>query len=312
VAAKRKSNAQDVWSPLAIQVDDELLAEAVASVERRGKESPKHAKVSRAVPPQSMTPSGRDQSEIQALELGVDEIALLEVTEARVPKRQVATVHVPADGRDALIEELTALVQTLERQRAGLDLLNEKLLARVQAIETEMEQMHRRSLKERDQALKSGQEITIREFLPAMDNLDRARAYVAADPTQVMQGFVMVAEQFRRALTRLGAERIDASVGTTFDPDRHEAILQVHRGDLPQGSVVEEARSGWTLNGRLLRAAQVAVVAGPRAPSPAADPLAAAPEALNGAPAAPSVNGAAQASRPASGEEKAPGEAQSS
>jgi molecular chaperone GrpE len=69
----------------------------------------------------------------------------------------------------------------------------------------------------------------------------------------------LVCKQLQEVLTRFGAEPICA-LGAMFDPRLHEAMARVvTSGDPPDGTVVEEYRRGYLLDGKVLRPALVAV-----------------------------------------------------
>jgi molecular chaperone GrpE len=65
-------------------------------------------------------------------------------------------------------------------------------------------------------------------------------------------------------LARYGVTRM-GDVGDSFDPERHEAIAVVPGRDQPKGTIAEVARSGYSVDGRVLRPAQVAVARPPSA-----------------------------------------------
>lgn len=56
-----------------------------------------------------------------------------------------------------------------------------------------------------------------------------------------------------------GLSRIETEAGTEFDPNLHNAIFEVPGTDVPAGCIVTVTKSGYTLNGRVIRAADVGV-----------------------------------------------------
>lgn len=100
-------------------------------------------------------------------------------------------------------------------------------------------------------------------ILPVVDNFERALA--AAEATRDFEKLVGGIEGIRRQLADLlekeGVEAIDA-VGQPFDPNLHNAILRDESSDAPENTVIEELQRGYTLGGRVLRAALVKVSAG--------------------------------------------------
>lgn len=94
----------------------------------------------------------------------------------------------------------------------------------------------------------------LRDWLDAVDSVERALRMEPGDP-----GLTAVLEQMNAILARHRIVRQDA-VGTRFDPERQEAVAVVPTTDLPDQTVVEVTRSGFsTADGQILRPAQVVV-----------------------------------------------------
>jgi molecular chaperone GrpE len=105
---------------------------------------------------------------------------------------------------------------------------------------------------------KFGSEPLIHELLQIIDNLERALAHTVpgVDPN-LIAGLNMVLKQFNMTLEKYGVRRIESSF-KPFDPHLHEAVAQ-EPSDKPEGVVLKEHSSGYTLHGRLLRPARVVV-----------------------------------------------------
>lgn len=101
------------------------------------------------------------------------------------------------------------------------------------------------------------------QFLPVLDNLDRALAHAGGDPGAIVEGIRAVREEALAALTRLGFPRYEET-GVLFDPNRHEAAKVVQTDEVPPGTVVEVLRPGYGRDNRWLRPAAVAVATSPR------------------------------------------------
>lgn len=110
------------------------------------------------------------------------------------------------------------------------------------------------------------------ELFPVQDNLQMALQHASSDAARVLQGVQMIAEQLRRTIERTGAQRILATPGTPFQPEFHEAMQRVPSADHPEGTIQAELSAGYTLHGRLLRAARVSVAAPALAPTPSTTP----------------------------------------
>ena len=106
-----------------------------------------------------------------------------------------------------------------------------------------------------------GQSPTICAVLPVLDHLEMAIAHANAEPEKILQGVQMVISQFQGVLRRLGAQRVPSQTGDQFQPELHEAMLHTPSTEVEVGHILQEISSGYTLNGRLLRAARVSVAA---------------------------------------------------
>ena len=97
-----------------------------------------------------------------------------------------------------------------------------------------------------------------RQWLPVVDNLERALEHAAADPRTIVEGIQAVRQQALGVLTGLGFPRRD-DTGATFDPARHEAVAAAYDPRVPPGTVVQVVRPGYGTPDRQLRPAQVVV-----------------------------------------------------
>ena len=96
------------------------------------------------------------------------------------------------------------------------------------------------------------------QWVPVIDDLDRALAHAAGDPSAVLEGVRAVREHALAVMARLGYPRYE-EVGVPFDPVRHEAVRAVEDAEAPAGTVVEVLRPGYGQEDRWLRPAAVAV-----------------------------------------------------
>jgi len=131
----------------------------------------------------------------------------------------------------------------------------------------DLENYKRRAVREKQDALRFGSEGLLRDLLPVIDNLHRALAHARTgregDP--ILTGIDLVLRGFDEVLERHGVKVVPAR-GTTFDPNRHEAISHVE-SEAPANTVIDEHQRGYVLHDRLLRPALVTVGKGPsRAP----------------------------------------------
>jgi len=145
-----------------------------------------------------------------------------------------------------------------ERLRAELAALQDRHLR----LQAEFENYRKRQQRDRDEANRLSRERILIEITGVLDNLERALSHASAaeaQPESLTQGVELVGRQIREVLARFGAVPI-SSLGEPFDPRLHEAMARVDTsGDPPDGTVVEEYRRGYLLDGKVLRPAMVAV-----------------------------------------------------
>ena len=108
--------------------------------------------------------------------------------------------------------------------------------------------------------MKYANETLIRDILPTVDSMDRALGQVAdaTDLEAFVDGLRMIRDTFISVLGKHGATQIDA-VGKIFDPNFHEALMQVEGSEGQDNTVAEEFETGYLLNGRLLRPSKVSI-----------------------------------------------------
>jgi len=128
----------------------------------------------------------------------------------------------------------------------------------------ELENYKKFAAKERADLIRYNNESIIRDLLPILDSLDRALdlAGSSKDVNAFMDGVRMIQEQLLNRLEKYGVRKIEA-VGREFDPNIHEALLQVESDEHENNHVVTEFEKGYLLNDRLLKPAKVSVARRP-------------------------------------------------
>lgn len=116
----------------------------------------------------------------------------------------------------------------------------------------------KRNNETRANAYADGKGDVIKSILVIGDNLDRALALAIDEKTR--EGMELVVRQFAETLKNLGVSEINP-VGETFDPNVHEAVHQVEPEDGDQSGTIKQVfKKGYSLNGKMLRYAQVVVI----------------------------------------------------
>jgi molecular chaperone GrpE len=133
---------------------------------------------------------------------------------------------------------------------------NAQLFARLQRLQADFDNYRKRVRTEMQELATHSLCDVIRELLPVIDNLERAKQ--ATGSTEALSaGVELVHKQFLAVLEKYGLNMIEAC-GLQFDPSLHHAIMQVE-GTEPENTVVEELQRGYRLKDRVLRASLVKV-----------------------------------------------------
>ncbi|MFA5284802.1 MAG: nucleotide exchange factor GrpE [Smithellaceae bacterium] len=123
----------------------------------------------------------------------------------------------------------------------------------------ELDNYKKRAARDKADIIKYGKEDLIKDILPFLDSLDRALAHSDAGDAQTFKdGIALIQDQLLCCLKKHGVERIE-SVGSDFDPNFHEALMQMESADHQDNQVVSEMEKGYLLNGRLIRPSRVCV-----------------------------------------------------
>lgn len=181
--------------------------------------------------------------------------------DANIPPEAAALEERAVPGDAAELQKKVAVLEaqleeSMRRARETSDRLkdtHERLLRTA----AEFDNFKKRSLKEKDDVQKFGSERLLKDFLPVLDNLERALDHTGSDPAQVIEGVRLVQKLFETTLGKHGVVGFTAK-GKPFDPNLHEALMQQDSPE-PPGTVIGEMARGYKLNDRLIRPAAVVV-----------------------------------------------------
>jgi len=167
---------------------------------------------------------------------------------------------VEAHAADAAVD-VTALQATIEQLQQQLADAKDQTLRTA----AEMQNVRRRAEKDVESAHKYALEKFVNGVLPIADNLDRTLDAVpdreAEGVKPLVEGVELTRKTLLDVLSRFQVEQIDP-LGAPFDPQFHEAVSMVENPSAEPNSVLHVMQKGYTLNGRLLRAAMVMVAKG--------------------------------------------------
>lgn len=149
----------------------------------------------------------------------------------------------PADPLDAALAEIEKLKQKLLYTTAEFD------------------NYRKRTLKEKSELILNGSSTTLEALLPVIDDMERAiDGQDAVDDVEALkEGQQLIYKKLMHVLSTLGLKAIDTK-DQLFDVDFHEAVAMVPTDDdTNKGKVIDCVQKGYTLNGKVLRHAKVAV-----------------------------------------------------
>lgn len=165
------------------------------------------------------------------------------------------------DVVDAVTDPLAELQAKLAEKEAEAATNWDKFLRE----RADLENYRKRTQKEKEELIKYGNESLLNEFLPAVDNIERALDHIEADSNDpVIVGIRMTLDMLVAAMKKFGVTQIVSEKGSPFDPALHQAMGQMP-SDLPVNSIADVFQKGYLLNERLLRPAMVMVSKGQEA-----------------------------------------------
>ena len=124
-------------------------------------------------------------------------------------------------------------------------------------LAAEYDNFRRRTQKEKDNRYNDGKTDTLIKFLPVYDNLVRALNTPTEDEAY-RKGVEMIMTQFNDTMTKLGIEKIE-SLGKTFDPNVHNAVMHVDDETTGENEIVEVFQEGFKIGDKVVRFAMVKV-----------------------------------------------------
>jgi molecular chaperone GrpE len=161
-------------------------------------------------------------------------------------------------GTTATTSRMPTYLENLQEQLQEKDRLLE---AHIAETRSEQEDLRRRLARELEQRLELATGHLLADFLPVLDNLDRALQATGQHPNidALLEGLHLVRTQFLNVLGRHGLQPLDRQ-GQPFDPSLDEAVTTVEVSDpRQQNLVLQEWEKGYTLHDKVLRPAKVAV-----------------------------------------------------
>ena len=206
----------------------------------------------------------------RAREQAAEEAKTAEKTEAKAENAAEAAPDAAAQEAAPEVVENAPEGATPEEeaQPSPEQVLKDRLLR----LQADFDNYKKRQLRDRQDWIASANADILKELLPVVDNFERGLASASAQGEEkaILDGFSLISGQLKGVLAKAGVAEIPTE-GQPFDPSLHEALTTMPSADVPEGHIVTAPRKGYTLNGKLLRAAQVVVSSGlPAGTAPAA------------------------------------------
>lgn len=188
----------------------------------------------------------KEEIELEEANVENDVVETIEQAEAELVEEQEDNVQAELSKANEKIAELEAKLEEAES----------RILRQV----ADFENFKRRARLDQETAATYRSQSLVTDLLPALDNFERALQIEATNDQakSIMQGVEMVYRSIIDALKKEGVEAIEA-VGTQFDPNVHQAVMQVSEPDTESNVVLEEFQKGYKLKDRVLRPSMVKV-----------------------------------------------------
>lgn len=127
-------------------------------------------------------------------------------------------------------------------------------------LQAEFDNFRKRTLREKMELVQSGSAECVKNFLPLMDDLQRAlEAIEKSNDLEVLrEGVKLIAQKFRETLKKQNVKEIEA-LGLELDTDHHEAVARFDAGKEKKGKIVDVVQPGYKMGDKVLRFAKVVV-----------------------------------------------------
>lgn len=171
-------------------------------------------------------------------------------------EKKTEEIKVVPEQEDALVTlkqaEYLGLLEEVKKNKDSFD----KMLRN----QADLENTRKRLEKEKQEFVKFANEGLIFDLLNVLDDLERTvdLAQSSKEDGAFLKGIEMILAHLYEMLKNHGVKPIEAE-GKIFDPNFHEALMQVENKELPEHTIIEVLQKGYLIHGRILRTAKVKV-----------------------------------------------------
>ena len=152
---------------------------------------------------------------------------------------------------------------------------SEENLDKFLRAQAEFDNAKKRMQRDRQEFIKYANEQILLELLSILDDLERsveARESKHQDPEAFLKGIEMILSHLYEMLKKHDVKPIEAN-GKIFDPNQHEALMQIESEEHPENTVIAELQKGYLLGDRVIRTSKVQVTKQPESQKEAGEQI---------------------------------------
>lgn len=165
-----------------------------------------------------------------------------------------------ADNNDKSAKKKSKAEKKADKKKDAAKEKIDELEDRVKRQMAEFENFRKRTEKEKAAMFETGAKSVIEKILPVVDNFERGLQSIPEEDknTPFAEGMNMIYKQLMTELESIGVKPIEA-VGVEFDPNLHNAVMQVESEEYEEGIIAQELQKGYTYRDSVVRHSMVAV-----------------------------------------------------
>ena len=189
-------------------------------------------------------------------------------TQEESETQEAQDINTENDSEETESKEDTKQDKKSGKKKSFFDKKDNKLQEKVDELEdrvkrqmAEFDNFRKRTEKEKSAMFETGAKSVIEKILPVVDNFERGLAALSEEEMKqpFAEGMNMVYKQLMTELEKLEVKPIEA-VGCEFDPNLHNAVMQVESEEYETGIIAQELQKGYTYRDTVVRHSMVAVV----------------------------------------------------
>ncbi|PKM40694.1 MAG: nucleotide exchange factor GrpE [Firmicutes bacterium HGW-Firmicutes-9] len=194
-------------------------------------------------------------------------VTLTKKTDKHEPVEETIQTEAATNAEPTVVKETaseqdsyTLTAEEFEAAKAHIEAITkekDETVVLLQRIQADFDNFRRRNASIRLDSYEEGKRDTVKELLPALDNLERALDAIPAENASLREGIAMVQRQMLESLKKLGLEEVESDC--IFDPTKHEAVMREKVDGKESGEIVVVFQKGYRMGGRIIRHCMVKV-----------------------------------------------------